>query len=90
MSPPRCASNSRACASPSPDGDVPFGRLVEGPGAEAIEKLRIDFAHARDHFADHRARFGGRVRSRLHAPQAVQHDAGNVCTMVVAAATGRT
>ena len=43
---------------------------------EAVEKLRIDFAHARDHLADHGARFGRRIRRRRHAPQAMQHDAG--------------
>ena len=43
---------------------------------EAVEKLRIDLAHARNHLANHRARFGGRIRRRGHAPQPMQHDAG--------------
>ena len=43
---------------------------------EAVEKLRVDLAHARDHLADHRARLGRRIRRRGHAPQPVQHDAG--------------
>ena len=53
----------------------PFRQLVEGRVVETIEKLRIDFAHARDHFADHGARLGGRIGSGVHAPEAVQHDA---------------
>ena len=43
-----CASCVAGCRRTSP-----FGRLLQRPGAEAIEKLRIDFAYARDHLADH-------------------------------------
>ena len=76
MRPARRASNSRAKASPSAavlrEFDGLFHRLV----VEAIEKFGIDFADGADHFADHFARFGRSVGRRLHAPEAMQDDAG--------------
>ena len=57
---------------------------------EAVEKLRIDLAHARDHLANHRARLGRRIRRRGHPPQPCSTMPESVCTIVVAAATGKT
>ena len=70
----------------------PFDRHSSiGSVVEAIEKLRIDLADSRDHFADHRARFARRVATRRdmrHRRCSTMPE--SVCTMVVNAATGRT
>ena len=55
---------------------LPFGKLFERTVVESIEKLRIHFPNARDHFANDRARLRGRIGGRLHAPEAVQDHSG--------------
>jgi len=44
---------------------------------EAVEKLRIDFANARDHLADDLARFGGGIGRGVHLPQTMENDSRN-------------
>ena len=58
---------------------------------EAIEELRIDFANARDHLADHQRALRSACRDAAdmrHSRCSTMPD--SVCTMVVKAATGRT
>ncbi len=55
----------------------PFGQFCERFGAEAIEKLGVDFFDVRDHGADDGASFAGRVRGGAHPPQTVEDDAGD-------------
>ena len=55
----------------------PLRQLFKRSGAEAIEKLGIELANLRHHFADDGAGFAGRVRGGAHAPEAVKDDTGD-------------
>ena len=56
---------------------LPLWQLFQGSGAEAIEKLRVELANVRDHFADDGAGFAGSVRGGAHAPEAMKDDTGD-------------
>ena len=56
---------------------LPLRQLFKRSGAEAIEKLGIELANLRHHFADDGAGFAGRVRGGAHAPEAVKDDTGD-------------
>ena len=69
---------------------LPLRHVFHRRVVEAIEKLRIDFANARDHLADH-----GRASVGVSVAACIRHSRcstmpESVCTMVVDAATGRT
>src|SRR5437879_4128650 len=55
---------------------IPFRELLafQRRCVEAVEKLRIDPAYARNHLSNHLPRLARGVRCRTHAPQAVQPD----------------
>lgn len=55
----------------------PFGHFFERLSSKAIEKLRVDGAYLRHHFADDGPGFAGGVGSGAHAPESMEHDAGN-------------
>ena len=55
----------------------PFGQFFQGFRTKTIEKLGVDFFDVRDHGADDGAGFAGGVRGGAHAPEAMEHDAGD-------------
>ena len=92
MRPSSCASNSRANASPSyrTIWAITFRQLLDWLFTESVEELRIEFAHLIDHRADDFARFRWRVACPFMRHKRWSTMPEIVCTMVVAAATGRT
>jgi len=54
----------------------PFGQFFERLGAETVEELGVDGFYLRNHFSDDGAGFAGRVGGRAHAPEAMEHYAG--------------
>ena len=70
---------------------MPFGQIFQRPVIKSVEELRIHFSNSRDHLADDGASLRGRVAdAACMRHRRCKTTPESVCTMVVAAATGRT